>query len=60
MSAKRQVVPSLVDVASSAELLGRLIIADDRSKLVSSDVDHARTSAIDAAAAAAEKIPVKT
>ena len=52
--AKRQVVPSLVEVASSAERLGRLTIADDRAKPVSSNVAHARSAAIKAAAAAAE------
>ena len=54
MSGKRQVVLFLVDVASSAELLGHLTMADDRAKPVSSTVAHARTSAIDAATAAAE------
>ena len=47
-------VPSLEEVASSAELLGRLTIADDRVKLVCSNVDHARSSAIEATAEAAE------
>ena len=53
MSAKRQVVSSLVDVASSAELLGGLIIADDRAKPVSSNVAYTRTSATNVVAAAA-------
>ena len=52
--AKRQVVPSLVGVASSAESLGRLTIADDCAKPVSSNVAHARSAAIEADAAAAE------
>ena len=52
MNGKRQVVSSLVDVASSAGLFGHLTIADDRAKRMSCNV--ARTSAIDAAAAAAE------
>ena len=54
VSGKRQVIPSLVGVASSAELLGLLAIADDGVKHVSSTVAHALTSAIDAAVAAAE------
>ena len=50
VSGKRQVALSLVDVASSAELLSRLTISDDHAKPVSSNnVGHARTSAIDAA-----------
>ena len=51
---KRQVVPSLLEVASSAELLGRLNIADGRAKPVSSNVSHPRSSAIEADAATAE------
>ena len=47
-------VPSLVDVASSAELLGRLTVANDRAKPVSSNIAHARTSATDAAATTVE------
>ena len=43
--AKRQVVPSL---------FGRLTMADNRAKLVSSNVAHARTSAREAAAAVVE------
>ena len=46
--------PSLVDAASPAELVGRLTIDNDSAKPGSSNVAHARTSAIDAAAAAAE------
>ena len=52
--AKRQVVPSPVEVASSAEFLGHLTIADDRAKPVSSNFAHARFSAIEADTAAAE------
>ena len=54
VSGKKQVVPSFVDVASSDELLSRLIIADNRAKPVSSNVAHAQTSSIDAAATAAK------
>ena len=54
VSGKRQVVPCLVDLASSAEGLSCLTQADDRVKPVSSNVAHNRPSAIDAAATAAE------
>ena len=54
VSRKKQVVPSLVDVASSAALLSRLTIADDRAQPVSSNVSHARIFAIDVAAAIVE------
>lgn len=54
VSGKRKVVPSLVNVASSAERLGRLIMFNDRAMPVSSKRIHARTSAIDSATAAAE------
>ena len=50
---KRQVTPSLVDVAS-AEHLSKMTVSDDRVKPVSSDSARARTSAIDTADAAAE------
>ena len=50
---KRQVLPSLTDVASPAALLGRLTMSVDRAMPVSSNLAHARTSAIDSAAAAA-------
>ena len=60
VSGQRQVVPSLVDVASSAELLSRLTIPDDRAKPVSSNVAHARTSVIDDIAAAAEAKSIST
>ena len=48
-------VPSLVEVASSAELLGRLTIVSNRAKPVSSNVAHARSATIEAATAAAEE-----
>ena len=48
-------IPSLVEVESSAELLGRLTIANDRAKPVSSNDAHARSAATDAATAAAEE-----
>ena len=51
---KRQVVPSLVEVASSAELLGRLTIVDNRVKPVSSNAGHARSAATEAASAASK------
>ena len=54
VSGKGPMVHALVDVASSAELLSRLAVADDHAKPVTSTVDHARTSVIDVAAAAAE------
>ena len=54
VSGTRQVVPSWVAVTSSAELLSRLTICDDRTKPASSNVANARTSATNAAAAAAE------
>ena len=60
MSGKRQVAPSLVDVASSAERFSRLTIANDLAKPVSSNVAHARTSAIDAAAVAADALPISS
>ena len=52
--AKRQGVSSSVEVASSAELLGRLTITNDRAEPVSSNNAQARSSAIDVAAVAAE------
>ena len=59
MSDKRQLVP-FVDVASSAELLSRLTTSDDRTKPVLSNVVYAGTSAIDAAATAAEAKHIST
>ena len=46
--------PFLVDVVSSVERLGRLTMANDRSKPDSSNDAHTQTSEIDAAAGAAE------
>ena len=48
-------VPSLVEVASSAEFLGRLTIANDRAKPVSSKAAHARSADLEAATAVAEE-----
>ena len=53
-SSKRQGVPSLAECASSAALLGRLTMSDDHTMPVSSNLAHARTTAIDSAAAAKE------
>ena len=44
---KMQVVAFLVEVASEAELLRRLTIADYRPKPVSSNVDHTRSATIE-------------
>ena len=46
-------IPSLVDVSASAELLGRLSVSDTRAMPVSSNIAHAQSAAIEAAAAAA-------
>ena len=54
VAGKRQVTPSLVDIASSAERLSKLTVSGDHTKPVSSDLSHARTSAIAAAAATAK------
>ena len=54
-SSKRQVARSLAEFASSAALLGRLTMSDDRSMPVSCNHAHARTTAIDSAAAAVKK-----
>ena len=51
---KRQVTPSLVDVASSAERLSKLSVTGDHAKPVSSTLAHARTAAIATADAAAD------
>ena len=51
-------VYSMVDVASSADLLSRPTTDDDRAKPVSSNVAHARTSAIDAATVTAAAKPI--
>ena len=50
---KRQVPPSLVDVASSAERLSKRSVTGDRVKPVSSTLAHAPTAAIATADAAA-------
>ena len=54
-SSKRLVVLSMADVASSAALLGCLAMPDDRAMPVSSNLAHARTTAIDSAAATPAK-----
>ena len=46
-SGKRQVTPSLVDVASSAERLNEMTMTDDRVKPLSFDLARARSSAIE-------------
>ncbi|CAN0580713.1 unnamed protein product, partial [Laminaria digitata] len=51
---KRQVVPSLAEVASSVELLGRLTLPDDRAHPVSSNLARARASELATAEAAAD------
>ncbi|CAN0535344.1 unnamed protein product, partial [Laminaria digitata] len=51
---KRQVVPSLAEVASSVELLGRLTLPDDRVHPVSSNLARARASELATAEAAAD------
>ena len=51
---KRQVTPSLVDVASSAERLSKLTVTVDRAMPVSSRLAHARTAVIAAADAAVD------
>ena len=54
VAGKRQVTPSLVDVASFAERLGKLVVTGDRAKPVSSNLAHARTAAKSTADAAAD------
>ena len=54
MTGKRQITPSLVDVASSGERLSKLPVTGDRAKPVSSRLAHARTAAIASAHAAAD------
>ena len=54
VTGKRQVTPSLVDVASSAERLGKLTVTGNRAKPVSSRLAHARTAVIAAADTAAD------
>ena len=50
---KRQVTPSLVDIASSAERLSKVIVLGDHTKPISSDLARARTAEIATAAATA-------
>ena len=54
VTAKWQVTPSLVDVASSTERLSKRSLTGHRAKPVSSRLAHARTAAIAAADAAAD------
>ena len=44
VASKRQVTPSLVDIASSAERLSKLTVSGDRTKPVSSDLACKRTA----------------
>ena len=53
ISSKRQVLPSLTGFSSSGDLLGRLTMSDDHAMPVSSNLAHARASAINSAAAVA-------
>ena len=46
VAGKRQVIPSLVDVVSSAERLSNLSVTEDRAKPVSSTLARVRASAI--------------
>ena len=54
VAGKRQVTPSLVDVAFTADRLSKMTVTDDRFKPMSSDLARARTSSIATADAAAE------
>ena len=54
MARKKQVIPSLVDMSSSAERLSKLIVTDDRGSPVSSYLALARTSAMATAPATAK------
>ena len=54
MTGKRQVTPSLVDVASSAERLSKLTVTGDRAMPVSSRLVPSRSVAIATADAAAD------
>ena len=54
VAGKRQVTPSLVDIASSAERLSKLTVSDDRTKPVSSDLARERTAELATAAALAK------
>ena len=50
VAAKRQVTPSLVDIASFAERLSKLTVSGDHAKPLSSDLIRARTAEIVTAA----------
>ena len=54
VTGKRQVTPSLVDVASSAERLSKRSVTGERAKSVYSTLAHARTAAIATTDAAAD------
>ena len=54
VAGKRQVTPSLVDIASSAEQLSKLTVSGDRTKPVSSDLARERTAELATAAALAK------
>ena len=51
---KRQVTPSLVDIASSVERLSKLTVSGDHTKPISSDLARGRTADLAAAAALAK------
>ena len=54
VAGKRQVTPSLVGIASSAELLSKLTVSGGRTKPVSSDLARERTAELATAAALAK------
>ena len=54
VAGNRQVTPSLVDIASSAERLGKLTVSGDRIKPVSSNLAHECTTKLATAAALAK------
>ena len=54
VAVKRQVTPSLRDIASSAEQLRKLTVSGDRTNPFSSDLAHERTAELAAAAALAK------
>ena len=54
VAGKRQVTPSLVDIASSAERLSNLTVSGDRTKPIYSDLARARTAETATAAATAK------
>ena len=57
VAGKRQVYPSLVDIASSAERLSKLTVSGDRTKPVPSDLARERTAELATAAALAKSTP---